>query len=45
MIIVEDYEAIRRAFYIEKKSIRQIARMPSRMLCKGELAKKSPLNR
>ncbi len=26
MIIVEDYEAIRRAFYIEKKSIRQIAR-------------------
>ena len=26
MIIVEDYEAIRRAYYIEKKSIRQIAR-------------------
>ncbi len=26
MIIVEDYEAIRRAYYLEKKSIRQIAR-------------------
>ncbi len=26
MIIVEDYEAIRRAYYIEKLSIRQIAR-------------------
>src|SRR6266566_3660262 len=26
MIIVEDYEAIRRAYYIEKQSIRQIAR-------------------
>src|SRR5947199_5450010 len=26
MIIVEDYEAIRRAYYIEKMSIRQIAR-------------------
>lgn len=26
MIIVEDYEAIRRAYFIEKKSIRQIAR-------------------
>src|SRR5712691_12538445 len=26
MIVMEDYEAIRRAYYIEKKSIRQIAR-------------------
>jgi hypothetical protein len=26
MIIVDDYEAIRRAYYIEKKSIRLIAR-------------------
>ena len=26
MITVEDYEAIRRAYYLEKKSIRQIAR-------------------
>src|SRR5689334_13654534 len=26
MITVEDYEAIRRAYYLEKKSIRQIAK-------------------
>ena len=26
MITVEDYETIRRAYYLEKKSIRQIAR-------------------
>ena len=26
MITVEDYEAIRRAYYLDKKSIRQIAR-------------------
>lgn len=44
MIIVEDYEAIRRAYYLEKKSIRQIAREQhhSRSTIRKALAKVQP---